>query len=243
MLLIGGLGNARSVWTPLAAQLPNVETIAVDAPGMGVSSTPRRPLPMSELAAVYADLISALGLERASVLGFSFGGAVAQQLAFQSPELVSRLVLCGTGPGLGGVPGDAVALQELATPWRYYSAPRLRRVSPMLYGGRRAREPERFWEEQQERLASPPSFRAYYYQLSALAGWSSLGWLSALTPPTLVVAGDEDPIFPIENAQLLGRRIPRARVEILRRSGHLFIIDSADELAPIVDDFLYDDAL
>lgn len=241
LLLIGGLGNARTVWAALVDELPDVETVAVDPPGMGASSMPQRPLTMTELAAVYAELIPALDLASASVLGFSFGGSVAQQLAHQSPHLVDRLVLCGTGPGVGGVRGAPSALRELSTPWRYYSAARLRRVSPVLYGGRRAREPEAFWEEQRERLAAPPSFRGYYFQLSALAGWSSLSWLTTLQQPTLVLAGDEDPIFPVENAHLLGSRIPRARVEILRGSGHLFIIDSAEEIAPLIDNFIYAD--
>ena len=112
-----------------------------------------------------------------SVLGLSFGGAVAQQLAYQSPRLVRRLVLCGTGPGIGGIPGSAAALQELASPVRYYSAAQSRRVTPMIYGGRFAREPESFSRELAERLASPPSVYGYYCQLAALVGWSSLPWL------------------------------------------------------------------
>ena len=58
-------------------------------------------------------------------------------------RLVRRLVLCGTGPGLGGLPGTPAALQELASPARYYSAARSRRATPLIYGGRFAREPER----------------------------------------------------------------------------------------------------
>ena len=60
---------------------------------------------MAELADVYASLVRSLELEKVSVLGLSFGGAVAQQLAYQSPGMVERLVLCGTGPGVGGYPG------------------------------------------------------------------------------------------------------------------------------------------
>jgi pimeloyl-ACP methyl ester carboxylesterase len=136
LLLLGGLGNGLGVWDNLVAELPDVHTIAVDAPGTGSSSTPTLPLPMAELADVYAELVRALGLDQVSVLGLSFGGAVAQQLAYQSPRLVSRLVLCGTGPGLGGHPGSAAALRELASPARYYSAAQSRRATPVIYGGR-----------------------------------------------------------------------------------------------------------
>jgi poly(3-hydroxyoctanoate) depolymerase len=238
VLFIGGLGNDVEVWSALTSAIPDVEAIVVDAPGMGRSSLPQLPLSMSELAAVYSKVIEALGLGEVCVVGFSFGGAVAQQLARQSPELVKRLVLCATGPGLGGTPGAPLALQELATPLRYYSEARLRRVTPSLYGGKRACEPERFLEEMRRRVASPPSITGYYFQLTALAGWSSLNWLGALTMPVLIVAGDSDPVFPVANAKLMERLIPNAHVEIMKGSGHLLIIDSVEELAGLLRAFL-----
>ena len=238
VLLLGGLGNSLAVWDNLVSELTGLHTIAVDAPGTGSSSTPALALSMAELADVYAQLVQALDLDQVSVLGLSFGGAVAQQLAYQSPRLVSRLVLCGTGPGLGGHPGTPAALHELASPARYYSAAGTRRATPVIYGGRVAREPERFGRELQQRLASPPSVYGYYCQLAALVGWSSLPWLGRIAAPTLVLAGDADPVYPIENAMILGRSIPKARVEVLRDGGHLFVMDSASEIAPSINAFL-----
>ncbi|HSU34411.1 MAG TPA: alpha/beta hydrolase [Propionibacteriaceae bacterium] len=238
LLLLGGLGNSLGVWDNLVGELPDVQTIAVDAPGTGFSSTPALPLSMAELAELYANLLRFLELDTVSVLGLSFGGAVAQQLAYQSPGLVRRLVLCGTGPGIGGLPGAPSALQELASPARYYSAARSRRVTPLIYGGRFAREPERFNREVQQRLAAPPSVYGYYCQLAALVGWSSLPWLSRIEAPTLVLAGDADPVYPLENATMLSTSIPNARVEVLRGGGHLFVMDSASDIAPSVRAFL-----
>jgi len=238
LLLLGGLGNSLGVWDNLVSELPDVATIAVDAPGTGFSSTPALPLSMAELADLYASLVRALELGRVSVLGLSFGGAVAQQLAYQAPGLVERLVLCGTGPGIGGHPGAPAALQELASPARYYSAARSRRVTPLIYGGRFAREPESFDQELQQRLASPPSVYGYYCQLAAMVGWSSLSWLSLVKAPTLILAGDADPVYPLENATMLSQAIPDARVEVLRGGGHLFIMDSAGEIAPSIKAFM-----
>jgi poly(3-hydroxyoctanoate) depolymerase len=238
LLLIGGLGNNLALWHRLTEELPDIETIAVDGPGMGRSSTPLRPLSMFELADVYACLIKELGLRRASVLGLSFGGAVAQQLAYQSPSLVDRLILCGTGPGLGGVPGSPAVLSELSMPWRYYAASRFRLVAPLIYGGRVSREPEAFEEHLAERLRQPPSVLGYYYQLAALTGWSSMPWLSSIEAKTLVVAGDADPVYPVQNAHLLGQMIPDARVEVLKNAGHMFVVDSGAEIAPLISKFL-----
>jgi poly(3-hydroxyoctanoate) depolymerase len=238
LLLLGGLGNSLGVWDNLVGELPDLDTIAVDAPGTGSSSTPVLPLSMAELADLYASLVRSLELDQVSVLGLSFGGAVAQQLAYQSPGMVRRLVLCGTGPGLGGAPGSAAALQELASPARYYSASQSRRVAPLIYGGRFAREPESFSRELQDRLASPPSVYGYYCQIAALVGWSSLPWLGSIKAPTLVLAGDADPVYPIENATILGQSIPNARVEVLAGGGHLFVMDSARDIAPSVKAFV-----
>ena len=141
LLLLGGLGNSLSVWDNLVGELPDLDTIAVDAPGTGSSSDPVLPLSMAQLAALYASLTRSLGLDQVSVLGLSFGGAVAQQLACQSTGMVRRLVLCGTGPGIGGPSGSAAALQELASPARYFSASQSKRVTPVIYGGRFSRNP------------------------------------------------------------------------------------------------------
>jgi len=174
LLLIGGLGNNLGVWTNLVRQLPDFHTIAVDAPGTGSSTTPVLPLSMAELADVYAALIRALGQPRVAVLGLSFGGAVAQQLAHQAPQLVSQLVLCGTGPGAGGVPGSFAALGELASPLRYYSVIQARRAASLVYGGRFARDLESFTRELDDRLSPPPSLYGYYCKMAALVGWTSL---------------------------------------------------------------------
>jgi poly(3-hydroxyoctanoate) depolymerase len=78
----------------------------------------------------------------------------------------------------------------------------------------------------------------YYCQLAALVGWSSLPWLGRIAAPTLVLAGDADPVYPIENATILGQAIPQARVEVLRGGGHLFVMDSAGDIAPSVKSFI-----
>jgi pimeloyl-ACP methyl ester carboxylesterase len=108
----------------------------------------------------------------------------------------------------------------------------------LIYGGRFAREPERFSRELQQRLASPPSVYGYYCQLAALVGWSSLPWLGRIEAPTLVLAGDQDPVYPMENATIIGRSIPNARVEVLRGGGHMFVVDSARDIAPSIDAFI-----
>ena len=180
MLLITGIGANLDMWAPLERLLPGRELVAFDAPGVGLSQRPPRPLRMGSLARIVRELMDVLALERADVLGYSFGGALAQELARRAPERVRRLVLCATGPGLGGMPPKPMAALMLASPARYYH-PRLLELSiPHIAGGRTARDRSVLAEHAGARLAHPPDVLGYAYQLYAAAGWTSLPWLRSL---------------------------------------------------------------
>jgi pimeloyl-ACP methyl ester carboxylesterase len=79
--------------------------------------------------------------------------------------------------------------------------------------------------------------RGYYYQLAAGTGWTSLPLLRLIRQPTLVLAGDDDPIIPAVNPRVMARLIPDACLH-LYRGGHLALVTEADELAPVVEHFL-----
>jgi poly(3-hydroxyalkanoate) depolymerase len=237
LLLIMGLGGNIEMSAPLAAALRGRQTIAYDAPGTGESDVPRRLLRVPGLARVADGLIQRLGYQRVDVIGVSFGGGIAQQLAFQSPARVRKLVLAATSCGLGGRPGNPLAMLALLTPLRYYSSRYLRLVAPHLYGGA-ARRPTLLDQQTLARLNRPPSLRGYLLQLAAAAGWSSLPFLSRIRQPTLVLAGDDDPIIPLVNGRLLARLIPDARLQVIRGGGHLFLVERVRESAAAIDKFL-----
>ena len=185
---------------------------------------------MRQLARVVRELMDVLALERVDVLGYSFGGALAQELARRAPDRVRRLVLCATAPGLGGVPPKPMAALMLATPARYYH-PRLLALSvPRIAGGRTARDPSVLAEHAGARLARPPDLLGYAYQLYAAAGWSSLPWLHRVKQPTLVVGGDDDPSVPCPNARLLAAPAARTRaLHVIKGGGHLFLLDEPQQ--------------
>lgn len=237
LLLLNGLGASLERWKPLLFPLRNRTLIAVDAPGTGLSSTPLPPMSIGKLADLHDRLLRELGLEIVDLLGFSFGGAVAQALAYRHPGRVRRLVLVATGPGLGGWPASPAAASELLHPWRYWSPPRLRLVAPFLYGGR-MRDPDFAAGYADRSIAVPPSLIGYWTQVSALVGWSSLPWLHLISAQTLVIAGDDDPISPPKNAELLANCIPDAVLQLVSGGGHLFLFDSTDRVAPAIHRFL-----
>ena len=242
LLLITGIGAHIDMWAPFARAVADHELIAFDAPGTGLSQRPRRPLRMAALAGVVRALLDELSLDRVDVLGYSWGGALAQELARRAPERVGRLVLCATGPGLlGGSPPRPLAALMLATPARYYH-PRLLAVTvPYIAGGRTARDRGTLARHARERLQRPPDLLGYAYQLYAIAGWSSLPWLGRLASPTLIIGGEDDPSVPLRNARVLAARIPNARLHVVKGGGHLFLLDEPENVTAVISAFLGDD--
>ncbi len=238
LLLINGIGATGDLFGPLRRHLQDRETIAFDAPGVGGSPTPLKPFSMRSLAATVAGLIDELGHDRVDVLGLSWGGALAQELARRHPEVVHRLILAATMPGITSIPGRPAALATLMSPARYYSPAYLKRIAPTLYGGAIRDCPDLLDEHAKQRAARPPTQRGYLYQLSAIQRWSSLMWLHRLPHRTLVLTGDDDPIVRLANGRLLASRIPDARLHIVKGGGHLFLFTRGKEMADIIIDFL-----
>ena len=240
LLLLMGIGANLEIWGPFEDALDEraIQTITVDAPGTGGSSPYRFPRRMGGLAHTMAELITALGYDRVDVLGISFGGVLAQQLARQAPDRVRRLVLAATGPGLGGVPGDPRVLWRMATPRRYRQPDYFRRIAGELYGGAARHNPDAMLNGTLARFAHPPSLGGYLAQLYAIAGWTSVPWLRRLDQPTLVIAGDDDPIVPLVNGRILARLIPSARLHVVPGGGHLFLLERPAEIAALVSGFL-----
>ena len=101
LLLLNGIGAPVEIWQPLLPQLGQVRAIAFDAPGSGGTAAGSWPLSMRGHAQLALDVLDALACPRAAVLGFSFGGLVAQELAFSAAARVERLVLASTSLRVG----------------------------------------------------------------------------------------------------------------------------------------------
>jgi poly(3-hydroxyalkanoate) depolymerase len=242
LLLCNGLGASLELWQPVRDALGSWPTVAFDAPGVGGSDVPRYPPTMRGIAGTVAGLLDRLGLERVDVLGVSWGGALAQELARRHPDRVRRLVLAATSPGLIAVPGDPRVLLRMATPLRYWSRPYFERVAPVLYGGEIRQDPALLQGQGWHRSLHQVTARGYLWQLLALRRWTSLPWLHRLAQETLVLAGDRDPIVPLVNAKLLAARIPRADLHVVPGGSHLFLATRADEVVPLITAFLGADA-
>jgi poly(3-hydroxyalkanoate) depolymerase len=237
LVLANGIGASLELLQPFVDALdPSIEVVRFDVPGVGGSPLPRVPYRLPALARLLARLLDQLGHPVVDLLGVSWGGGLAQQFALCQRRRCRRLVLAATGTGMLMVPGRPTVLARLATPRRYLDPDYHQRIAAGIYGGTIRSDPARARALLHGQTRVGPR-RGYLYQLVAAAGWTSLPLLPWIGQPTLLLAGDDDPIVPLVNARIMGRLLPDAQLHVYH-GGHLGLVTEAAELAPVVDRFL-----
>jgi poly(3-hydroxyalkanoate) depolymerase len=233
LLLCNGIGTDLSTFQRFVDALdPSIEVIRFDPPGVGGSPLPPLPYPFPLLARLVGRMLTELGYRRFDVLGVSWGGGLAQQLALQNPRRCRRVVLVATATGTLMVPAAPRVLLHMATARRHHDVGYARSIAGEIYGGRLRRHPELAAE-----LAGETSGRGYLYQLASGLGWTSLPFLPLVGQPTLILAGADDPIIPLVNAKVMTRLIRHAQLHVYP-DGHLGLLTMTDELAAVITAFL-----
>jgi poly(3-hydroxyalkanoate) depolymerase len=237
LLLCNGIGVSLELFQPFVDVLDSRRpVIRFDLPGVGGSPGPVRPYHLTTLPSLLAGLLDQLGYQEADVLGISWGGALAQQFALSRPGRVRRLVLVATAPGVIMVPASPSVLLRMLSPRRHRDPDFAARVAGELYGGSARENPIVARDLLHATTRLGPAW-GYYYQLLAAAGWTSLPFLPRLRTPTLILAGDDDPIIPVVNARIMHRLIPDSALHVYS-GGHLELAADAGRLAAVVQAFL-----
>ena len=232
LLLINGAGWNVEMWSRSQERLAAVaRTISFDAPGMGRSRKSPVALSHPAYAKVICRLLDSLGVERCDVVGFSFGGTIAQQLARTAPDRVRRMALIGASCGWGGVPPGVRPL--VSNTLRFYS----RVAFDPGNGVARDRDSETQNAQTDARLRYPPTITGLSQQCLVGATWSSLHWIKTLQAPTLVIAGERDGLVPLPNALLLARHLPHGRCHVLAGEDHMMPLDPDSRVHSLLLDF------
>jgi 3-oxoadipate enol-lactonase len=241
LLLISGTGGdlrqaPRIFDGPLTKAF---ETAAFDQRGLGQSSIAPGPYSMADYADDAAGLLDALAWEDALVMGISFGGMVAQELAIRHPERVRRLVLACTSSG--GAGGSSFPLQELTALAEDDRLARQLELSDSRYdeAWRRANPEE--WKALaslfRERAAigadEPGRAEGAALQLDARSRHDTWDRLGRIGCPTFVCGGVYDAIAPPGNAENLASAIPGATLQMFD-GGHLFLLQDRSSWPAII---------
>ncbi len=242
LLLIPGLGATRVVFDPLLPLLIDRFKVAVyDQRGIGASEQSDGPFSTEQLGDDAVAVLDGLDIEQATVLGASFGGMVAQQLAVGHPQRVAALVLAATGPGSDHLavrpdPGASAALlgKGARTPEEAY-----RIACTVLYSRRFQEEHPEFIDQQvRDRSTRPIAPRAFRAQLAASRAHDVWDRLPSIAAPALVMHGSEDVVMPLANAELLAARIPGATLDVFDGAGHLFFHEEPERTAEALAAFV-----
>lgn len=236
LVLCNGIGAPLELLGPFVHSLPpSIEVVRWDVPGTGGSPLPDVPYNFQTLCLLLGRILDKLGYKEVDVLGISWGGGLAQQFAFQNPRRCRRLVLVSTGTGWLMVPAKPSVLKMMTTARRYRNLDFAMANADRLYGGKIRTDPETavYLLHGGPRVGS----LGYSLQLAAGLGWSTLPWLPLIRQQTLVMSGTDDPIIPLANARIMAKLLPHATLHTFD-DGHLGLLTSAEELAPIVAKFL-----
>jgi len=235
LLMCGGIGASFELLQSLVDAVdPGIDVIRFDAPGVGGSPVGALPHVFPQLARMLGRMLDELGYDRVDVLGFSWGGALAQQFAVQHASRCRRLVLISTNTGMLSVPGAPGMFAKMATPHDFgdYAAA----MAGSVHGDDSSAHTDdvrRLFRNTRVTVSG----LGYLYQLAAAASWSSLPFLRLIRQPVLVMGGDDDPIVPVANARILATLIPHATLHVYA-GGHVEPLTAATDFGPRITQFL-----
>ncbi|WP_340538066.1 alpha/beta fold hydrolase [Nocardioides sp. GXZ039] len=252
LLLLHGLGCDHTTWAPVIDALAERYTvIAPDLLGHGQSAKPRADYSVGGYANGMRDLLTVLGIDKATVVGHSFGGGVAMQFAYQFPERTERLMLVASG-GLG--PEVAAGIRAITTPGfhqmmgvlalpgiRHAGVAGLRLASrSRIPGTRDLDEVARIYDT----FKDPRARAAIRHVVRAVVDWqgqivtmSDRAYLTEAMP-IAVVWGLDDYVIPVSHAQNAAAIAPGARVEVIENAGHFPHKDHPELFVEILHDWV-----
>jgi pimeloyl-ACP methyl ester carboxylesterase len=251
LLLLHGNGDSKFSWSWVLPELARTHRVyALDLPRLGQGGNVASAPTSASFARFVAAYMDVLGIERAAIVGSSFGGLIAARLALAAPGRVAALGLVDSA-GFGAAVNPF--LQQLAWPgygdfaahWgqTWAGARQWAWMRAALVFARPDRAPAT-WIAEQDRLARLPGFsEGTVAILRSLVGWCGqrdlvLGQLSRLTMPTLVIWGRDDRIFPACQARVAATLLRRGQLAVIPDCGHLPHVERADRCADILGRFL-----
>jgi pimeloyl-ACP methyl ester carboxylesterase len=248
----GGVDAAAFSWKHTLGALAQAghRVYAPDWPGYGGSDRPEADYTIDYYIDILTQILDALHLPQASLVGLSMGGAAALGMALQHPERIQRLVLVDA-EGLGAdVPGGHLGYLAVHAPGastagyalQRHSRPMVRQTLSAMVGDRHALSDE-LVDEAFQLIRQPGAGRAFHTTQLSEVGWHHLRTdyteqLQDIQAPTLIIHGEADPLVPVAWARRAHERIPASRLITFPGIGHLCPREAPNAFNAAVADFL-----
>jgi 3-oxoadipate enol-lactonase len=232
ILLLPGSDSNRLIWYKQLDVFGRAfRTIAVDCRDTGDSEPASEAYTIADLADDAASMLAALGVQQAHVVGVSLGGYVALQMVLRHPEQVEKLVLVSTSATyIPPSPEMMAQMEQLQQDQHVEAGERMQRILALVtapgYFANHTQDWDRIAEWARYR---PQRQEAAVHQMQACITYDVSGQLDHIQVPTLVVHGELDPRVAPENSRFLAEHIPDARFMLYPNTGHLVIIERAEE--------------
>jgi pimeloyl-ACP methyl ester carboxylesterase len=214
--------------------------IAIDNRGTGNSDKPVEGYALSSMAADVLGVLDHLAIARAHILGYSMGGAIAQEFACHYPERVAGLVLCATMYGGSRAIRAPLSILRIMRNLDGLEPEEIaRRVWKVTYApDYLAKNLEKAEHQLQREMVSPTPLHASDLQFQGLAEFDTSQALPFVHAPTLVLTGALDQLVPPDNSLLLSELIPNATLHVLPGCGHRLMWEAATQCVTIITSFL-----
>ena len=231
LLLTGSDSNRLTWYKQLDVFGRAFRTIAVDYRDTGDSDPVSKPYTIADLADDAAFVLVALGVQRAHVVGVSLGGYVGLQMVLRHPEQVEKLVLVSTSATYIPLSPEMMAqMTHLQQDQQLEVGERMQRVVALVTApGYFANHPQDWDSLAEWARYRPQSQESAVRQLQACITYDVSRQLDHIQVPTLVVHGELDPRVALENGHFLAEHITGARFILYPNTGHLVIIEHAEE--------------
>jgi len=243
VLIYGYVGHSELWFRQIPVLSKKYRVIAFDNRGVGRSDKPDIPYTMEMMAGDIAGLLDIIGVDAAHIFGISMGGMIAQHFVLSHPQRVISLILgctyCGGVHSIQPGPESMAALFDFERMKKMTPEEVVRQAMPFCYSQKFIEEnPDIVDKRVAKQLEYPTPAHGATRQAGAIIGHDTYELLPKIKLPTLVIAGDDDRLIPIENSRILASRIPEAELVILKGVGHEFFIEDAEEVNKTILDFL-----
>lgn len=236
LLFLHGLGSTKADWD---AQVPffseKYRVLVVDLRGHGKTSIPSKDYGVKFMTEDIKQLLDVLKIEKATVIGFSMGGAVAFQLASSNPGYINNLVIVNSGPDFNDM--GKIGKELLSSRTEFLKTKGLLPLAKEIAYNMFPENDQTEIRNQFEERCKKNNYDAYYNSFVTLMDWGLGDKLKDITIRTLVVASDMD-YTPVSFKEEYVERMQNATLSVIKNSRHGVVIDQPKAFNKVLENFL-----